>query len=152
MLLVGSYLNVMLYTLELVAAYLYFTSQRKRRDPPLIIFAVCFTLSVDTLASFAVCADVFSVRVYSQNFLRYNISSRFSYVSYFGVGQISQLHLQALLILFLREYNESFPSSLVPYCLDHLKWSGSIRCSRVYGLPLLEAVSHLDPHLEKENH
>lgn len=151
MLLIGSYLNMMLYTLELVAVYLYFKSQRSKRDPPPIMFAVCFVLVVDTLATFAVCADVFSVRAYLQNSLRRNISSRSSYVSCFGVGQNSQLHLQALLILILRGGFKSFRSSLVPYCLDHLEWSWSIRCSRIYGLPLLEAVSHIDPHLEEGN-
>jgi len=64
MLLIGSYLNLMLYTLELVAVYLYFANERSKRDHSLITFAVCFTLFTDTLASFAVCADVFSVRAY----------------------------------------------------------------------------------------
>jgi hypothetical protein len=120
---------MMLYTLELVAVYLYFKSQRSKRDPPPIMFAVCFVLVVDTLATFAVCADVFSVRAYLQNFLRRNISSRSSYVSYFGVGQNSQLHLQALLILILRGSNKSFRSSLVSYCLDHLEASATNRGS-----------------------
>jgi len=130
---------MILYTLELVAVYVYFRSQRSKQDPPLIVFAICFVLVVDTLATFAVCADVFSVRAYSQDFLRCNISSRSSYVSCFGVGQNSQLRLQALLIPILRGGIKSFRSSLVPYCLDHFEWSWSIRCSRVYGLPLLQA-------------
>ena len=148
MLLIGSYLNLMLYTLELVAVYLYFSNERSKRDHPLIMFAVCFTLLTDTLASFAVCADVFAVRAYYHS-TPFIITFRRDLDLCLVLGSANiQIYLPlrpSSLMPILREYVENFCSSMVPYLMDHLEQSWSIRCSNIYGVALLEAVSHIDP-------
>ncbi|KAF9460880.1 hypothetical protein BDZ94DRAFT_866584 [Collybia nuda] len=59
-LLIGTYINLMLYTLELVQFYHYFrTSGRAKEDRVTIKFAVIFTMVLDTLSSLASCATVY---------------------------------------------------------------------------------------------
>ena len=59
---IGSYMNVMLYTLELVGAYIYyFASPRSSKDPILVKFIVATSVVSDTIGTIGVCAQTFIV-------------------------------------------------------------------------------------------
>ena len=59
---IGSYLNVMLYTLELVAAYIcYFASPRSSRDAILLKCCIAISLVSDTVGMIGACALSFIV-------------------------------------------------------------------------------------------
>ena len=59
---IGSYINVMLYTLELVGAYIYyFASPRSSKDPILIKVFVATSIVSDTIGTIGVCAQPFIV-------------------------------------------------------------------------------------------
>lgn len=59
-LLIGSFVNIMLYTLELVQAYRYYTNKSRTRDDHLIIkVIVALCLVVDTLGTAGGCAFIF---------------------------------------------------------------------------------------------
>ena len=59
---IGSFLNVMLYTLELVEAYIYyFTSPRSLKDPIFLKGCVATSLVSDTVGTIGVCALTFIV-------------------------------------------------------------------------------------------
>ena len=59
---IGSYLNVMLYTLELVEAYMYFfASPRSLKDPIFLKCCVATSLVSDTVGTIGVCALTFVV-------------------------------------------------------------------------------------------
>ncbi|KIM49605.1 hypothetical protein M413DRAFT_112594 [Hebeloma cylindrosporum] len=66
-----------------------------------------------------------------------------------GSAKHSMLHFQPLLMPILRGRIKSFRSSLVPHCLDHCEWPWSIRCPRIHGVPVLEAVRLMDTRLEE---
>ncbi|KAF8155783.1 hypothetical protein B0H34DRAFT_509531 [Crassisporium funariophilum] len=55
-LLVGSYVNLVLYTVELVAAYVYFSSERSKRDRRLLKGTLAFDVLLDALGTFSACA------------------------------------------------------------------------------------------------
>ncbi|KAF8959769.1 hypothetical protein BDZ97DRAFT_1836886 [Flammula alnicola] len=61
--LIGAFINLMLYTLELVAAYVYFSSPRSKRDRKIVVYAVIFCLLVDTVGTFATCAVIFTFTI-----------------------------------------------------------------------------------------
>lgn len=59
---IGSYVNVMLYTLELVEAYIYyFVSPRSSRDHIFLKVCVATSLVSDTVGTIGVCALSFIV-------------------------------------------------------------------------------------------
>ena len=59
---IGSYTNVMLYTLELVEAYMYyFVSPRSSKDPIFLKCCVATSLVSDTVGTIGVCALSFIV-------------------------------------------------------------------------------------------
>jgi len=59
---IGSYVNVMLYTLELVEAYIYyFASPRSSKDPKFLKCCVGASLVSDTVGTIGVCALTFIV-------------------------------------------------------------------------------------------
>ena len=59
---IGSYINVMLYTVELVGAYIYyFASPRSSKDPILVKFFVVISLVSDTIGTIGVSAQPFIV-------------------------------------------------------------------------------------------
>ena len=61
---IGSYTNAMLYTLELVAAYIYyFASPRSSKDPIFLKCCVATSLVSDTVGTIGVCALAFIVSV-----------------------------------------------------------------------------------------
>ena len=61
---IGSYMNVMLYTLELVGAYIYyFASPRASKDPIFIKLFVATSVVSDTIGTIGVCAQPFIVSV-----------------------------------------------------------------------------------------
>ncbi|KAF9475106.1 hypothetical protein BDN70DRAFT_936145 [Pholiota conissans] len=57
--LVGTFINLVLYGVELFAAYAYFSGKRFKRDRKFIKLAVVTNLIIDTAASFALCANIF---------------------------------------------------------------------------------------------
>ena len=59
---IGSYLNTMLYTLELVEAYIYyFASPRSLKDPIFLKCCIATSLVSDTVGTIGVCALSFIV-------------------------------------------------------------------------------------------
>ena len=53
---IGSYINTMLYALELVEAYIYFASLRSMKDPIFLKYCVATSLVSDTVGTIGVCA------------------------------------------------------------------------------------------------
>ncbi|KAF8159264.1 hypothetical protein B0H34DRAFT_796543 [Crassisporium funariophilum] len=71
-LVVGAYLNMMLYTLELVSFHIYFIeSQRSKRDPGVLKCAALLSLFSDTLGTMSVCAMT-SILVFSHDTTYYD--------------------------------------------------------------------------------
>ncbi|KAF9479817.1 hypothetical protein BDN70DRAFT_664028 [Pholiota conissans] len=61
--LIGTYLNLILYGVELVAIVIYFTSARAKRDKRFIAIAVITNLIIDTITTFAQCVDIFKLLI-----------------------------------------------------------------------------------------
>lgn len=73
--LIGTLVNTILYTLEVVAAVIYFRSSRARNERIYITLAVLFNLAVDTVGSFSVMVSAYTVRFFSDAYKRCSISS-----------------------------------------------------------------------------
>lgn len=54
---------MILFGVELLAAYCYFSSERFNRDVRFVVYTVIISLVVDAVGSFASCANVFIVRL-----------------------------------------------------------------------------------------
>jgi len=68
---IGSYINLMLYTLELVEAYIYyFDSPRSSRDPIFLKCCVAASLVSDTVGTIGICALSFVVSATQNSYLR----------------------------------------------------------------------------------
>ncbi|KDR81872.1 hypothetical protein GALMADRAFT_240135 [Galerina marginata CBS 339.88] len=61
--LIGCYINLILYTLELIASYAYFHSTRRKGDRKAIVGLVIFSLIMDTIGTSMICAAVFLIFV-----------------------------------------------------------------------------------------
>ena len=60
--LVGSYINAMLYGVAMLCVYLYKRSERSRRDSLFVKLAVAACAVLDTVGTFGFCGNVFYVR------------------------------------------------------------------------------------------
>jgi hypothetical protein len=60
-LLVGSYVNMMLYTMECVCLWRYYSHSRHKTDGFLLKTMVYFVFTVDTLGTLAACSAVYLV-------------------------------------------------------------------------------------------
>lgn len=60
--LIGSYINAMLYGIAMLCVYIYTRSERSTRDSPFVKFAVTACAVLDTASTFAVCGNAFYVR------------------------------------------------------------------------------------------
>ncbi|KDR82709.1 hypothetical protein GALMADRAFT_238207 [Galerina marginata CBS 339.88] len=58
--LIGCFVNLMLYTVELAAGWKYFHGDRSKRDHRILFGTVIFNLVMDTIGTFALSADVFT--------------------------------------------------------------------------------------------
>ncbi|KAF5312953.1 hypothetical protein D9619_003836 [Psilocybe cf. subviscida] len=61
--LIGSYINSMLYALAMFCVYVYYRGDRSKRDPLLVKLAVAGCAVMDTVATFGVCGSYFYLSV-----------------------------------------------------------------------------------------
>lgn len=116
LMLVGSYLNTMLYTLELVAVYLYFTSHRGKRDHRMIIFAVYFVLVADTVASFAVCANVFALCVLLWGDTSKAFVPHWSLIVWIVANALGPFVVQGFMLFRYWRLSTNYPVCIVIFC------------------------------------
>ena len=53
---IGTYINTVLYGLVMLCVYLYFRSERSKRDPLILKFAVAVNAVMDTVSTFGLCS------------------------------------------------------------------------------------------------
>ncbi|KAF4614615.1 hypothetical protein D9613_003398 [Agrocybe pediades] len=96
--LIGAFVNTILYTFELAAAWHYFHTERGKKDRTVIRGIVMLNLLVDAVGSFAVCANAFTFLVIYLDDDNRTSRSHWTLTAYVVTNSISAFVVQGFMV------------------------------------------------------
>ncbi|KAF5311863.1 hypothetical protein D9619_003776 [Psilocybe cf. subviscida] len=148
--LVGSYINTILYGLAMLCVYLYRRSRRSRRDPLFVKLAVAASAVFDTVATFGVCANVYYLTV--SHWGRYDSEFRthWTAVLWFLCLAFSEFIVQVFMVrrYFIMSRHFAFSAFIIVFVIFSLEANLYLGIATAIGtLPVEDRITDIKPAL-----